>query len=53
MTDEARDPGDVALLSTVGVVLEMKDISDLSEGASWPPPAQGYRDIRAVARDAR
>ena len=26
MTDEARDPGDVALLTTVGV-----DISDLSE----------------------
>ena len=31
MTDEARDPGDVALLSAVGVVLETKDISDLSE----------------------
>ena len=31
MTAEARDPGDVALLSTVGVVLETKDISDLSE----------------------
>ena len=31
MTDEARDPGDVALLSTVGVVLETKDISDLNE----------------------
>ena len=31
MTDEARNPGDIALLSTVGVVLETKDISDLSE----------------------
>jgi hypothetical protein len=31
MTDEARDPGDVALLSAVGVVLETKDISDQSE----------------------
>jgi hypothetical protein len=30
VTDEARDPGDVALLSTVGVLLETKDISDLS-----------------------
>ena len=26
VTDEARDPGDVALLSTVGVLLETKDI---------------------------
>jgi hypothetical protein len=31
MTDKARDPGDVALLSTVGVFLETKDNSDLSE----------------------
>ena len=31
MTDEARVPGDVALLSAVGVVLETKDISDQSE----------------------
>ena len=30
MTDEARDPGDVALLRTVGVLLETKDNSDLS-----------------------
>jgi hypothetical protein len=40
MTDEARDPGDVALLSMVGVVLETKDISDLSEELHGRLPRQ-------------
>ena len=53
MTDEAHDPGDVALLSAVGIVLEAKHLPNLIEQLHGVILWREYRDMRATARDAR
>ena len=53
MMDEARDPADIALFRAVGIVLEAKHLPNLIEQLHGVILWREYRDMRAVARDAR